>query len=101
MRKKDAERLIHAPGVDERVRAHAADALRELWDRTVDNATEDPRTRVVTPSMVKKAIDERLAAVLGPGVLPPIVEVRVNADRTGFEVEIRAPLNGVKVVQAS
>lgn len=90
MKKEDARRhFIIDPSLDHRVEGAALDAFRALWDRVVDNATADPRSRLVTPTMVKAALDLRIRDLLGPGVLPPEISVRVNAERTGFTVEIR------------
>lgn len=89
MKKKDAEKLVHIdPSMDDKIAAHAQDAFRELWDRTVDNATADPQSRLVTPTMAKEAIERRLRDVLGAGVQLPNVKVTINAARTGFDITI-------------
>jgi hypothetical protein len=89
MSKKNAGDLVVDPKMDDRIKAVATDAVRELWDRTVDRATEDPRSRLVTPAMVKTAIEERLRDYLGAGVLLPVVKVDLRADRTGFDIDIQ------------
>lgn len=100
MKKSDAEKLVHVdPSLDRKLEAHAADAFRELWDATVDNATLDPKSRLVTPTMVKEAVERRLADIQGKGVLLPIVEVKINAARTGFDIEIRPAVVPVTIRQ--
>jgi len=90
MKDEDAKRYVQVdPSMDDRVSAHARDAMRDLWDRTVDNATLDPRSRLITPAMVKAAVEERLRDYTGAGVLLPQVDVCVNADRTGFDVKVK------------
>ncbi len=89
MKKPDAEQTVNIhPALNEKVEAVAVDAMRDLWDRTVDNATLDPASRLVTPSMVRDAIEARLADYLGAGVLLPKVRVEMNAERTGFVTTI-------------
>lgn len=91
MKAEDAKRIFRiSPEVEmnELVEAQALDAFRCLWDRTVDNATADPESRRVTPSAVKAAIEDRLREAMPKGSLLPDVSVKVNAERTGFSVEI-------------
>ena len=85
--KKAPDVTASAPSLDRRLEEHARDAVRALIDDTVRVHGEG--TVLITPTMAKDAIVKRLRDVLGPGVLPPRVEVRMNAARTGFDIDMR------------
>ena len=80
--------LILHPSLDNRIEAEAHDAFRELWDRAVARG-DAGGSRMVTPTMVREAVERRLRDLLGANVLHPVVKVSLNADRTGFDIEIR------------
>jgi len=82
MKKQELERVL-APDMNARVAAQAEDAYREVWDAAVREG------RVLYAWEVKAAVEDRLRAFLGPGVLTPLVTVRVNTERTAFEVDVR------------
>lgn len=93
MKKRDAKKHVklgREVEQNELVEAHAADALRALWDEkaTLAKKTGNPEDALVTCEMVKTAIETRLRDVLGANVLVPNVEVSLNAMRTGFDINI-------------
>lgn len=93
--------ILLAPSVDQRVEAQARDAFRELWDRVVTKADAGSGSRWLTRAMVKDAIDARLRDFLGPGVRAPRVEVRVNVDGTGFDIDIQPASMRISVTEAA
>jgi len=80
--------LLLDSSLDRRIEAEAHDAFRELWDRVVERG-DAGGSRLVTPTMVKDAIEARLRDYLPKGTLLPIVDVRINAARTGFDIALK------------